>query len=1340
MKWVLASPFLAGVLLFGAPHVLAVITNGSNAVNMFGQHDDSLSAPAAQYNKAQTGYSRGNDGPNKLGLYYPHGVYVHEDEHKLFVSDSDNHRILVYDLDAGNEILNRIPDYVIGQSNLATGQNNLASNRLERPYAITGNANNLFVADELNNRVLVFDVLNISNGMSAQYVLGQPDMTTDSTGTTDSKMNDPTGLAIDASGNRLFVADTGNNRVLVYDITTLSDGMAAAFVLGQANFTSNGTGLTDATMDSPYGLAYDPTNTRLYVADADNNRVLVFNVDSGTMANGASAINVLGQANFTSNTGATSQGGLFYPRGLAFDDTGDRLFVASGSHRVTVYAVDAITDGENATAVLGQSNFTNSNQVTTQSGFRGTSQIAFDSTNNYLYVVDQFNHRVLQFDVTAIGNGENATDVIGQYDGSLSAPAADYTKGYPDNGPSKLGFWGPQVGAAIDTVNNRLFVSDSFNNRVLVFNLNASNQLIERIPDNVLGQSTFTSSGVSVTSAGMNKPRGMVLDQANSRLFVADSLNNRVLVFNVASISDGEAAVSVLGQTTFTASGAATTQAGMSRPIGITYRASDQTLFVGDRLNHRILTYDVNSITNGENAQNVIGQTDFVTATTGITQAKFDIPYGLAHDTTRNVLYVSDFNNNRILAFDVAAISDGENAINVLGQSDYTSATARTTAAGMRTPAGLSIDTLNQRLFLGDSSNNRVLVFDVRNVTDNESAAHVLGQANFTSSGASVSQTAIYQPFGVYYDPVNKYLYAIENSNHRVTVFDASTSHLIQGTVYSDEGITNIGANKTVAFSLNGSSAIDTAITNASGQFTLSGATMTGTSLVTIYLDANSEKAATVVRASGFNMSGVDLFQNQLILRTLTGASVGFTNALLATAGNNADTDLTSVYTVNSSVLNVKSGRVLRIQAPFTPGAGVRAGSGIIILNTFTPEANTIALSGAWMKRTAGTFTAGTSTVVLNGTNQSLSGATTFRNLTKTVTTSRTLTFPAGVTQTIVGTLTLQGAASNLLLLRSSSSGSVWSIDPQGTRTVNYLNVRDSTNINATDVDCSTDCSDAGNNTAWDFPVGGSSSSSSSSSSGGGTSGGDSGSSGGGGSATGGGRGRGGTPPTDIILRRVLTACTASTATLFPVTESPSGTIEMIVHGTLLRFSDVPAKEWFASFVSFVVTHNMASGYSDERGNLLGLFRPARPVTYVEFAKMLLRAKGETPSRSEPKNRIAKLSWGKGEIARAEELEWSVYTPSLDVNAPMKRGEVLQTIMEAFDIPLTDAVASYGDLLPTHPYAKAIATAIEKCIVSGDTSSDGTLMTRVRPDGELNRAELSKILQKLWELGYVKTE
>jgi hypothetical protein len=129
-----------------------------------------------------------------------------------------------------------------------------------------------------------------------------------------------------------------------------------------------------------------------------------------------------------------------------------------------------------------------------------------------------------------------------------------------------------------------------------------------------------------------------------------------------------------------------------------------------------------------------------------------------------------------------------------------------------------------------------------------------------------------------------------------------------------------------------------------------------------------------------------------------------------------------------------------------------------------------ITVSGDWAN--SGTFTPGTHKVTLDGTGQTLTGATSFYQLTKNVTSADTLTCTSGTANktTITNTLDLQGQSGKLLSLRSSSAGTQWEIDPQSTRTIAYLDVKDSNNVNATAINAAgTDSVDSGNNTNWYF-------------------------------------------------------------------------------------------------------------------------------------------------------------------------------------------------------------------------------------------------------------------------------
>lgn len=145
----------------------------------------------------------------------------------------------------------------------------------------------------------------------------------------------------------------------------------------------------------------------------------------------------------------------------------------------------------------------------------------------------------------------------------------------------------------------------------------------------------------------------------------------------------------------------------------------------------------------------------------------------------------------------------------------------------------------------------------------------------------------------------------------------------------------------------------------------------------------------------------------------------------------------------------------------------INQSNGVVTLN------GNMIIKGNWTNSSSSSvFQSSSGTVQLNGTNQIITGATNFPNLTKTVTAADTLTFTAGAAhKTIVtGTLTLQGAAGQLLSLRSSSTGAQWQIDPRGTRTLSYLDVEDSNNVNASVINVfGQNCTDSGNNTNWSF-------------------------------------------------------------------------------------------------------------------------------------------------------------------------------------------------------------------------------------------------------------------------------
>lgn len=357
-----------------------------------------------------------------------------------------------------------------------------------------------------------------TNRQAAASVLGQPDFTTNTSGSTASKFNRPENAVVDPVSKKVFVVEQNNNRVVRFTSSAaMTTGAAAEAVFGQPNFATITGGITPTKMSNPVDVIMDATG-RLWVADYNNHRVLRFD-GAASKASGANADGVFGQPDFVTRTVGAGANKMQFPASV-FADSSGRLWVADlGNNRVLRFDnAAAKANGANADSVLGQPDFTT---VAGSSGANRTNNpagVALD-TGGRLYVADANNNRVLRFDAAATkANGTNADAVFGQ---------PDFTTTTSGTTQSKMKV--PQ-GVATDA-NNRLYVGDLSNNRVIIFN-NAGTAAKGAHASVVLGQPDFTTgtantSGVSALS--MNTPLGMSFDETSSNLFVADYGNNRVL-------------------------------------------------------------------------------------------------------------------------------------------------------------------------------------------------------------------------------------------------------------------------------------------------------------------------------------------------------------------------------------------------------------------------------------------------------------------------------------------------------------------------------------------------------------------------------------------------------------------------------------------------------------------------------------------------------------------------------------------------------------------------------------------------------------------------------------------
>jgi len=406
----------------------------------------------------------------------------------------------------------------------------------------------------------------------------------------------------------------------------------------------------------------------------------------------------------------------------------------------------------------------------------------------------------------AFSGNATADHVLGQNNFANSAAGFVDSRGLHD--PSSI---------AVDrgSTPNRLYVADYDNHRVLGWR-NARNFKKGTPADLVIGQADYTSAvcnrGGAVSNKTLCLPTGLSVD-AEGDLYVADSLNNRVLRFASPFTSGFEfdqAAEAVFGQASFTANqcnrGLAASADTLCGPAGTTLDA-DGNLYVADGLNHavfnsRVLEYDDPKAGGGgtpgtpgadgdATADEVFGQASFAAVSCNRGNASPDDdtlcgPTDLWIDAAGNLL-VADKQNHRVLVY-VDPLAD-QDADQVFGQASFTTKDSDTAGdlASLREPTGVSVDA-GGRLWIADFP-GRVLQFDAPLLGSNgRTANRTLG-----TTGAYPSAKRIIQASDVDHDAFGNVYVAdgmqpvtnIEGGNNRVLRFDSplTTDAIADGVV-----------------------------------------------------------------------------------------------------------------------------------------------------------------------------------------------------------------------------------------------------------------------------------------------------------------------------------------------------------------------------------------------------------------------------------------------------------------------------------------------------------------------------------------------------------------------------
>ncbi|CAF1415626.1 unnamed protein product [Adineta ricciae] len=179
-------------------------------------------------------------------------------------------------------------------------------------------------------------------------------------------------------------------------------------------------------------------------------------------------------------------------------------------------------------------------------------------------------------------------------------------------------------GIAVDRYGN-IYISDFYCNVVTKWAPNTTAGIV------VAGQLNTAGS----TSSLLNGPKFIALDEVHSALYVVDYYNCRVQKFLLG--------VSTVGTTVAGGNGYGTGLNQLKNPSGVCVLLKDQSVYVGDQDNHRVVKWVVNA-TQGSIVAGVTG-------VAGNTSSLLNTPGDCAFDPTETFLYVADYGNHRVQRF-----------------------------------------------------------------------------------------------------------------------------------------------------------------------------------------------------------------------------------------------------------------------------------------------------------------------------------------------------------------------------------------------------------------------------------------------------------------------------------------------------------------------------------------------------------------------------------------------------------------------------------------------------------------------------------------------------------------
>ena len=330
-----------------------------------------------------------------LSLADPAGMCI--DSHRnILIADHSNNRIRL--LDVQDSIFT-----VSGNGTAGYGGDggHFVSAVYNYPSGITIDPDgNIFVADRYNHAIRRVDagsgvISTICGGGSSGGFAG------DGGPATAARIEPPRGVWADQN-QRLFIADYGNHRVRLIDLTT--GVMSTCAGNGSTGYSGDGGQATAAELTNPQSICTDSSGN-LFIADPGSNTIRRVDRHTGIITTVAGSA----AAGYSGDGGPATAAGLCFPNGV-FVDRHNNIFISDAGNNVVreVYATGMII------TVAGNTHYGYSGDggLATFATFNGLTGVYVDDSD-FLYIIDGGNSAIRKVTpgVSAVHNIQNPSSL-----------------------------------------------------------------------------------------------------------------------------------------------------------------------------------------------------------------------------------------------------------------------------------------------------------------------------------------------------------------------------------------------------------------------------------------------------------------------------------------------------------------------------------------------------------------------------------------------------------------------------------------------------------------------------------------------------------------------------------------------------------------------------------------------------------------------------------------------------------------------------------------------------------------------------------------------------------------